>query len=65
VLSRHSLNGREYTDLAILDVEHFPIEQQWFVAYLTGKHLSVVAETFLNYFLMMTDQADMPWKSFQ
>lgn len=27
VLSRHSLNGRADDDLAILDVEHFLIEQ--------------------------------------
>ncbi|ABW25606.1 MULTISPECIES: LysR family transcriptional regulator [Acaryochloris] len=65
VLSRHSLNGREYTDLAILDVEHFPIEQQWSVAYLSGKHLSVVAETFLHYLVSVTDHAEMPWMHFK
>lgn len=65
VLSRHSLNGREYSDLTILDVEHFPIEQQWSVAYLSGKHLSVVAQTFLDYLLSVPSQEKIPWMSFK
>lgn len=55
VLSHHSLDSQDYTDLAILDIENFPIEQQWSVAYLSEKHLSVVARTFLDYFFF-TDQ---------
>jgi hypothetical protein len=35
--------------LAILDVEGFPIERHWYVAYPSGKQLSVVARTFLDY----------------
>lgn len=55
VLSRHSLNGQENSDLTILNVEHFPIDQQWSVAYLSGKHLSVVAETFLKYLVAVSE----------
>lgn len=58
VLSQHSLSSQADDDLAILDVEHFPIEQQWFVAYLTEKHLSMVARTFLDYLFSITEQAN-------
>ena len=33
----------------MLDVEGFPIERHWHVAYPKGKQLSVVANAFLNY----------------
>jgi LysR family transcriptional regulator, low CO2-responsive transcriptional regulator len=36
-------------ELAILDVEGFPIRRQWYVAYSTGKQLSVVAGAFLEF----------------
>jgi LysR family transcriptional regulator, low CO2-responsive transcriptional regulator len=50
VLSRHTLMIDGSTnDLTILDVEDFPIEREWYAVYLAGKHLSVVAETFLEY----------------
>ncbi len=50
VLSRHTLSiDAPMQQLAILDVEHFPIERQWYVAYPAGKQLSVVARTFLDY----------------
>ena len=50
VLSRHTLalegvNG----PLAVLDVEGFPIERYWYVTYPTGKQLSIIALTFLEY----------------
>lgn len=50
VLSKHALlsdglNG----ELTTLDIQHFPIHNNWYVAYLTGKQLSVVAQTFLEY----------------
>ncbi len=52
VLSLHTLALEGATGkLAILDVEHFPIERHWFVVYPTGKQLSVVAHTFLEYLL--------------
>lgn len=52
VLSRHTLISEGIGgELTILDVEHFPIQRQWYVAHLAGKQLSIVAETFLNYLL--------------
>ncbi len=52
VLSRHTLISEGIGgELTILDVEHFPIQRQWYVAYLAGKQLSIVAETFLDYLL--------------
>lgn len=52
VLSLHTIISEGTTgEFAILDVEHFPIERQWYVAHLAGKHLSVVAETFLKYLM--------------
>jgi DNA-binding transcriptional LysR family regulator len=57
VLSRHTL-GLEGTtsELAILDVEGFPIRCNWYVIYPTGKQLSVVAHTFFNYLLAEAKQ---------
>ncbi|WP_088893580.1 LysR family transcriptional regulator [Leptolyngbya ohadii] len=50
VLSRHTLAiDATSNELAILDVEGFPIQRQWYVVYLAGKQLSVVANTFLEY----------------
>lgn len=52
VLSLHTLALEGATGkLAILDVEHFPIERNWFVVYPSGKQLSVVATAFLGYLL--------------
>ncbi|MDJ1167821.1 LysR substrate-binding domain-containing protein [Roseofilum sp. BLCC_M154] len=52
VLSLHTLALEGATGkLAILDVEHFPIERNWFVVYPNGKQLSVVATAFLEYLL--------------
>jgi DNA-binding transcriptional LysR family regulator len=52
VLSLHTLALEGATGkLAILDVEHFPIERNWFVVYPNGKQLSVVATAFLGYLL--------------
>lgn len=48
VLSRHTLLT-DSSDVVVLDVEGFPIERQWYVVYLAGKQLSVVAQTFLEY----------------
>lgn len=52
VLSQHTiaLEGSS-GELTILDVEGFPIKRQWYVANLSGKQLSVVASTFLDYLL--------------
>lgn len=50
VLSAHTLALEKTGDeLSVLDVEGFPIRRQWYVAYSTGKQLSVVARTFLEF----------------
>ncbi len=50
VLSRHTLTLDSHKDqLAILDVNGFPINCQWHYAYPSGKKLSIVAQTFLAY----------------
>ncbi|MBW4593064.1 MAG: LysR family transcriptional regulator [Brasilonema angustatum HA4187-MV1] len=50
VLSRHTL-VTESKDLAILDVEYFPIQRNWYMVYLAGKQLSIVARTYFEYLL--------------
>lgn len=50
VLSRHTLAlDAPLGQLAILDVEDFPIQRHWYVVYPRGKQLSVVARAFLEY----------------
>lgn len=50
VLSRHTLAlDAPMGQLAILDVESFPIVRHWYVAYPSGKQLSVVAQSFIAY----------------
>lgn len=52
VLSKHVLSSDGGNgELAILDVQHFPIERRWYVTSLSGKQLSVVAQTFLDFLL--------------
>ncbi len=52
ILSQHSLAMEISTgELAILDVQGFPLKHRWYVTHLAGKQLSVVAETFLEYLL--------------
>jgi hypothetical protein len=52
VISQHALAlGDGSGHLALLDVEEFPIHGEWYVVHLAGKHLSVVARTFLAYLL--------------
>lgn len=43
--------------LKTLDVQGFPLLRQWQVAYPRGKHLSVVAEAFLDYLVSNARQA--------
>lgn len=49
VISQHTLTGGDLTELAILDVEEFPISWQWYVGHPRGKRLSVVAKTFIDF----------------
>jgi LysR family transcriptional regulator, low CO2-responsive transcriptional regulator len=52
VLSLHTIISEGTRgEFAILDVDHFPIDRQWYVAHLAGKQLSVVSQAFLNYLL--------------
>ena len=52
ILSRHTLRYElERGELTILDVQNFPIQRHWYVAYLGGKQLSVVASAFLQHLL--------------
>jgi LysR family transcriptional regulator, low CO2-responsive transcriptional regulator len=50
VLSQHTLTSDSMNgEIAILDVEHFPIRRHWYVIYPAGKQLSIVASTFFDY----------------
>lgn len=50
VLSRHTLTLEASSNrLTILDVVDFPIRRYWYVAYPSGKQLSIVALAFLDY----------------
>ncbi len=52
VLSQHSLFPDELQrELTILDIREFPIERYWYVAYLSSKQLSAIAQTFFEYLL--------------
>jgi len=52
VLSQHTLTTDSFhSQLAILDVEHFPIHRHWYVVYPSGKQLSIVAQTFFDYLM--------------
>ncbi len=50
ILSLHTLalDGSN-SHLTVLDVEKFPIERYWYAVYPSGKQLSIVARTFLEY----------------
>jgi DNA-binding transcriptional LysR family regulator len=62
VLSKHTLAPLSNHELTILDVQHFPIERYWYVAYLAQKQLSVIAETFLAF--LMDQAKDTPMINF-
>lgn len=50
VLSAHTLTlDRNSDELAILDVQGFPIQRHWYLAYPKDKQLSVVALAFLEF----------------
>jgi DNA-binding transcriptional LysR family regulator len=50
IMSLHALTLEPMQgQLAVLDVEGFPIERSWFVVYPRGKQLSVVAQTFFEF----------------
>jgi len=52
VLSRHTLTSESMnSEIAVLDVEKFPILRHWYVVYPAGKQLSIVAKTFFDYLM--------------
>ncbi len=64
VLSLHTLNSTErINQLAILDVEGFPIYRQWHVAYPKKKQLSITASTFLEYLLLQSQEFSVDQKN--
>jgi DNA-binding transcriptional LysR family regulator len=64
ILSEHCLISEGISgELTVLDFKHFPIERRWFVVYLAGKKLSVIAETFLDYLLEESPKMSFPKSS--
>jgi LysR family transcriptional regulator, low CO2-responsive transcriptional regulator len=59
VLSQHCLTAEtNNSELAILDIQNFPIMRRWYVTYLSGKQLSIIAQTFLEF--MLVESKKMP-----
>jgi DNA-binding transcriptional LysR family regulator len=55
VLSRHALDVEPHFDgLAILDVEGFPLADDWFFVYPRGRRLSAVAKAFFDHVVAET-----------
>lgn len=66
ILSRHTLMTEPASgELTILDVEHFPIQRNWYVAHLAGKQLSVISEAFLEFMLRKGKETvkNLGWRS--
>ena len=52
LLSIYALSHEISTgELVVLDVEGFPIKDQWYLCYPEGKQLSIVAQVFFDYML--------------
>ncbi|MET0049349.1 MAG: LysR substrate-binding domain-containing protein [Sedimenticola sp.] len=49
VLSLHTITTGDINDLAVLDVQSFPIPWQWHIGHPKGKQLSIAAKTFIDY----------------
>jgi LysR family transcriptional regulator, low CO2-responsive transcriptional regulator len=59
VLSRHTLAmNASAGQIAVLDVEGFPIQRHWYVVYPAGKQLSVVALAFLHHLRRAQQELD-------
>lgn len=64
ILSEHCLISEQIMgELTVLDFQQFPIDRRWYVSYLAGKKLSVIAETFLNYLLEESPKMPFPKSS--
>lgn len=49
VLSMHTLTSGDFHEISLLDVEGFPLSWRWYMGYPKGKHLSIVAQTFIEF----------------
>ncbi|MBW4507432.1 MAG: LysR family transcriptional regulator [Scytonematopsis contorta HA4267-MV1] len=49
VLSRHTLIPDTGNEVTVLDIQHFPIRRNWYIVHPSGKQLSIVARTYLEY----------------
>jgi DNA-binding transcriptional LysR family regulator len=64
VLSEHCLISEGMTgELTVLGVQHFPIKRRWYVSYLAGKRLSIIAQTFLDFLLEESPKISFPSSS--
>lgn len=64
ILSEHCLISEGISgELTVLDFQDFPIKRRWYVSYLAGKKLSVIAETFLEYLLEESPKMPFPKSS--
>lgn len=64
ILSEHCLISEGISgELTVLDFQDFPIKRRWYVSYLAGKKLSVIAETFLEYLLEESPKMSFPKSS--
>ena len=54
-LSKHTLIS-DAGELTILDIQEFPIPRHWYVSYLAGKQLSIIAEAFREYLLLNSEK---------
>ncbi len=64
VISTHALTGEVSNgELTILDVQGFPIRRRWYATYLNGKQLSVVAQAFLDYLLVESQNIPVATKA--
>jgi DNA-binding transcriptional LysR family regulator len=54
-LSKHTLIS-DAGELTILDIKEFPIPRHWYVSYLAGKQLSIIAEAFREYLLLHSEK---------
>ena len=61
IVSRHAVAADPLADrLAVLDVHEFPIAGEWSIVYPSGKRLSVVAKTFLDFLIAAKSRSSAP-----
>jgi DNA-binding transcriptional LysR family regulator len=59
ILPRHSLVLGGALGLREIQVEHLPVEADWYLGYFKGRELSLVAQTFLDYALSQQHNAEI------